>query len=811
LVIRRHRGYVAFATASLALAVGAPLVVFTIVNALWLRPSPFPEPDRLVVLMDDSTGAEESATFGKVEAAERWSAFEAVAGQVATSGAFAALKPRVRLEQVGTEVETLGVTSQYFRLLGQQIRGRDFTRDDNRDGAEPVAIISDGLWARAFDGRADLIGAVAAASPFPIRIIGVAPPGFEGARRGERADVWIPANLVPRVAPAGEIPEDAVPTLVLARLRTGQTAVEAKRRLVRDAVNERDRQAKERVQLVPLAHVFGTVDARTIVIAEGRAGRVVAALAGLVLLAGCTTLMALVLVHYEQRRRELCVRLALGASRGRLIADLARELAWPAAGGAVGAVLVAVWSLGALPSLSLPGGVDLRRLDLSIDWRVLSVALATAALTLFVAALVPVSRFTRSRLAGELIGSSATPPASSHRLRQLLLAVHVSATIIVLVAAGLFVRAVLYGFSAGAGFDVDRTVFMQVQLAPPFVSSETNMDARDAIIEARRRRLEDGLRSLPGVELVARGRAPIGPGPATLLLTPRTIETRGERRDLLIGAMSGSPDLLHALGVPLRQGRALMPADAATRPQPVLVTASLARTLWPEDDPVGQVLSRPGRSFRPSVSTVVGLVEDFAYGSLTQASAGVLISVSPFDGGGIPEFVVRTARPDLIVAPIQRLVREVVPDAPRLVVSTGRQIVADDLGRQRLGAWFFSGFGLVALLLGAGGVFGLVAYLVESRRREFGVRLAIGATPGHLVRCGLAAGLTPVAIGTAAGVLVAALVARVFVTLLPGLSTLDPITYVSVSLLMIGGTAVAGFAAAWRLRRIGPAEALRAE
>jgi putative ABC transport system permease protein len=808
-VIRRHGAYVALSMTSLALAVGATLAVFTVVNALWLRPVPFADPDRLVMLMSDGAGSDESMWFVGLEVPGRWTAFEAVAGQVVTSGTLSSLLPHVLFEQVGHDVETLGVTSQYFRLFGQSIRGRDFTRDDNRYGAEPVAIISDRLWLRAFARRPDAIGALAAAKPFPIRIIGVAPPGFEGARRGEHADIWIPSNLVPRVAPgASDIPEDG-PAIVFARLHPGQTATEAERRLVQEAVGEFDRRVKELVRVVPLRNVFGTPNSRTIVIREQRAGRVVAGLAGLVLLAGCATLMALVLVHYERRRRELGVRLALGASRSRLGSELAGELAWVAAGGTAGAMLVAVWSLRTLPALSLPGGVDLGRLDLSIDWRVVAAGLATTVLTLVAAALVPLTRFTRANLARELIATSSTTSASSQRLRQTLLGLHVLATIVVLVAAGLFVRAVLYGFSAGPGFDIDHTAYVRVQVVPPFMSSGTD-DDRLAVITKNTQRLKDGLHSLPGVDEVAMGPSPIGPDHVRVLLAPRTVETRGERRELRVGILTGSPELLPSLGVTIVQGRALTAADDSTSPRPALVTASLARTLWPVDEPVGRVFSFAGP--RRSTYTVVGISADFVYGSLSQASNGVGVTVRPRSLRGMqPQFVVRTGRPELLVEPIRKLVKDVVPDAPRLVVETGREIVARDLGPQRLGAWFFSGFGLVALVLGAGGVFGLVAYLAESRRREFGVRLALGATPGDLVWRGVGAGLMPVSIGATAGLLVAALVARLFVAVLPGLSALDPLTYASVALLMVGCAAVAGLAAAWRLRHIAPGDALRAE
>jgi predicted permease len=818
-LIRGHRGYAVLAVTSLSLAVGATLAVFTVVNALWLKPVPFPEPDRVVMVVGSSAGEGDGFSQVGLETADRWTMFEAVAGQVVTSGDSARNAAHLSVDAAGRKVETLAVTSKYFNVLGQSIRGRDFTRDDNRPGAEPVAIISDRLWARAFGRRDDVIGALAAARPFPVRIVGVAPPGFEGARRGERTDVWVPAALAARLSPAAATTGDEGPgALVLARLRPGQTPEAARQQYLEQAIAsaqvapgvsfDRYREYLESLQVVRLADVFGTPSSRTIVINEGRAAGVVAGLAALVLLGSCATLMALVLVHYERRRRELSVRLALGASRLRLAAQLGAEFGWLAAAGTTGAIVVALAGLRVLPALSLPGGVDLGRLDLSLDWRVLGAAIGTTTLTLATAALVPLLRFTRGDLAGEIVAVRSTTPASSQRLRQTLLAVHVSATIVVLVSAGLFVRAVVYGFTSGPGFDVDRTVSVRLRLPPIRSTPGTNLRAAVAAAHQKAERIADAIREQPGVDAVALGWMPIGPERMNDVLTPKTVEAGGEQRQLTIGMLRGGAGLSEALGLPVLSGRALTPADAVGRGgmAPALITASLARALWPADDPVGQIVSFvPGGRYQ-----VVGVVPDFAYGSMNQPVAGVIVSV--LEGFGIgPSFVVRTERPDAMVEPIRRLFAGLVPDAHRVAIATGREIVARDLGRQRLGAWFFSGFGLIALVLGAGGVFGLVAYLAESRRREFGVRVALGATPRDLVRRGVAAGLVPVGVGAAAGLIAAAIVARVFVSALPGLSTLDPLTYVSVALLMTACAAGAGLTGAWRLRTVAPADALREE
>lgn len=759
----RHRAYAGFATATLAVAVGVNLIVFTAVNALWLRPLPFPDAHRLVTFP--------ASDITRID--DRWwvdTFAGAVAGQVIPD---ADLRPQIRLDDVGRDLETVGVTPGYFPVLGLAIQGRDFTADDNRAGAEPVAIISHRLWSREFGGRSDLIGSVISARPMSLRVIGVAPSGFGGARRGERVDVWIPSTLVRR-AVAAKVDWSNLPMTVFARLPAGATVADVDRQFRERTANRR---APAPAAVVPLTEVFGTPASRTIVIREGNALSVVAGLAMLVLAGGCATLAALVLVHYERRRLELAVKIALGASRARLIAELSRELGVIAIAGTIAAVIVAVLGLRAIPPLSLPGGVDLGRLDLAIDWRVLGVAIAATAVTLATAAWLPVSRFTRGRLAGDILaGPAVTASAASQRLRQSLLAVLVSAAIVVLVAAGLFVRAVAHGFGAAPGFDVERTLFVTARVISPWADHGPNV--MDLIAE-RTARVRDALRALPGVEEVADGRPPIDPDASGLLRRPIVVESQGARRELLLGRLEGSPELLRALAVPVLAGRPLTAADGALEPVPAVVTASLAARLWPAQSPLGQVAST---SWRGGRLVVVGVASDFVFGSLARPATGVVVTArKDFNYGLEPRFVLRAANPSALVEPV----------------------------RQRLGAWFFSGFGLTALLLGVGGVFGLVAYLAESRQREFGVRLALGASARDLVRHGLAAALIPVSIGVAGGLVCAALISRLFTSLLTGLSAPDPLTYGAVALAMLGSAAAAALVAAWRLRRIMPTEALR--
>jgi predicted permease len=800
-MFRDHPAYMLGASALLAATVGLNVAVFAVVNALWLRPVPVKDPDRVVIISASLSG--------------RWvppyvATFESVAAQVATDRG---LEPDLRFADAPRPLEVMGVTSGYFRLFGLQIRGRDFAEDDDREGAEPVAIISERLWSRAFGRRADIIGAVMAAHPLPIRIVGVAPRGFEGARRGERTDVWVPRALFPRVlralpqAPSpvsiagvpvvttGGQSEPAqgsttLPLTTWARLLPGDTIAEAERRVMETASS---------ASVSSVSDVYGTPERRTVLIREDNAVRVVAGLAMLVLLGGCAALASLVLVHYERRRREFGVRAALGASTAKLVTFVARELTAIGAVGTVGALAVASLALRALPSLdlTLPAGIDLARLDVSLDWRVLLAGLAMTTMTLVLAAWLSIARVTQKRLAGEVLsGQATTASPASQRVRQGLLALLVGATAVVLVAAALFVRSVDRAFGHAAGFDVERTLFAAVPVNPPVTFRSYEFQGE------RARLVREALQAIPGVDGVAHGSAPIGESVANSVRESRPVRAGGQIHQLRVGLTGGSHDLLSTLGIPIVAGRGLTASDLAVRPVPTVVTESVARRLWPAESPLGQSLG-------DGYYIVVGVARDFAFGSLSHPADGVFV-VPRDDRSVIARFVLRTARADAaLVEEIRRVLKRTLPDAPTATVLTGREVLARDLGRQRLGAWFFSAFGLVALGVGAGSVFGLVAYLAESRRREFGVRLALGATPRGLVRYGVAAALVPVAIGLVSGLLVAVMVSRVFSALLVGVSAVDGFTYVLVATVLLGAATGAAMLAAWRLRAVSPLEALR--
>jgi predicted permease len=791
---RGHYAYFWLAAGTLVLSVGVNLIVFTIVNALWLRPLPFPHADRLVTVIGAGTG------FTGLDSSVT-DIFEETAGQVVSTEYLSGLRPEIAFENVSRKIEVLGVTDAYFRVLGLQVRGRDFNHDDDSQGAEPAAIISARLWEHEFAGRTDIVGAVLPSRPISVRVIGVAPPGFEGVRRGERADAWIPTGVARKIT-AGGLPGSRTSLMVFGRLFPGQTPSDAEQRLRLLLPGP----FRSELKVLPIKDVYGSPESPTVVVREADALAIVAGLGFIVLLGGCATLAALVLVHYEHRRLEFTLRSALGASRRQLVKELARELCSVAVVGTTGAIILSTLGLRVIPHLRLPGGVDLSRLSLSVDWRVFGFAVIISAVTLIIAAWWPIATFTSGRLAGVLVAShSATASRDSHRLRQVLLSVQVCAAIVVLIAASLFVQAVERGFGRAAGFDVSHTVFVTVQVESPL----SRLGPEQLIaIESNTRRVREALQSIPGVDNVADGGCPIDPGLTARLIRPVRLESDGRRRDLPVGRMPGSANMLDALGVQILSGRSLRREDRSSKPAPAVITALLASTLWPNENPLGKVLST---SWGGGRLLIVGTIGEVTFGSLARPAAGVIGTLSDeLEFGLQPQFVVHAAHPDQLQSPIREAVAKAVPAAPLVRVTTGHDVVTSDLGRQRLGAWFFSWFGLTALVLGVGGVFGLVAYLAEARRREFGVRLALGATPRRLVAHGIATALLPVVVGVAAGLGAAAIVSRLFASLLTGLSPVDLLTYGAVGLAMIGCTTLAALMAAWRLRRITPTEALRA-
>jgi predicted permease len=833
--LRTHRRFALACWVTLTLSLGANLLVFTIVNALWLRPLAVADPDHLVMITNPGglgTSEGYAAFEAGLERLRHQPVFSGVAGQVPTSGHNSTYRPHIVLQGGAGVVEALAVTPQYFSVAGVRVIGRDFAADDDQPGAEPVAIISDRLWASVFDRDSSLIGATMAATPVPLRVIGVASPHFHGVRLGERVDLWIPRELTSRVALRG-MAHSNPPLLAIARLAPGLSAARAQQAMYSDwrqppvpgpappagfirAPSQPPMAFAASGQRVPLeivsvSRLFGSPSSRTLVIGDERVLGVAIITATLVLLGGCATLVALVLVSYEQRRQEFAVRLALGCSRARLTTALLMELAVVFGASVMAALALATVGAQALPALSLPGGLDLTRLDLSADWRVAAFGTVAAIIALGLTATVPLRRSTRPSLVSDLVVSSGRVTASSFRARRFLLAIQTAATVVVLVAAHLFLLTVRDGFTRGTGFDVNRTLFVEFQARSMTVSSRAESQAVIASVAARLHRLFETLHTMPGVEVAAIGRAPLGLDQAVRAAETIQVTAGPVERSMRLSRIWGGPAFLDALGGRLLAGRRLTIDDirSGNDERPALVTSSVAEALWPDGGAIGQ------RFYAGTPYQVVGVIADIAQGSLRLDQRASVLAGWSVDQEASADAVSLTLRvrgdPKALVAPVREAINHNFGPLPLVEVTTGREIVSRDLGRERLGAWFFSGFGLVALALGAAGVFGLVGHMVATRRRELGIRLALGATPDSLMRLALSAGLQPVTAGIIVGVAAAAALALSLRASLPGIRPLDAPSVLAMPALLLTCAIAAAVAAGWRVRRTSPVEALRAE
>ena len=796
-VFARHPAYVAASLATVTLAVGANLVVFSFVNALWLKHRAV-ELDRVVLVGRDFDIPDGSRySEGGLDRLREAGAFEAVAGQVVTSGIFEGMQRRVVLTGHRDSLETAFVTPDYFAVLGVQVRGREFQTGDEGTFESAPAIISDRLWRTVLHSRPDVIGLRLPATPLPLQVVGVAAPGFQGARLGERVSVWLPHRIAAHLTgqPLDDWVHTVLPMLALGRLRPGDSIDD-----VRATLTMTPRGAPD---LAPLGQVFGATDLPTVRVGGGDIMAMSSVMAAFVLAGGCATLMALALVHYERRQRELVIRAALGASRTRLAAQVSLELLSVAAVGTATAVSASVWALNALPAFSLPGGVDLSRLDLTLDWRVALGGFSGCVLVLGIAGFVALFRITRSTANTNLMSRTATAATSSLRLRRSILALHAGVTTLVLIVAVLFVQSVAQALALGAGFDPSRVVFATAQTRYKFMTDDGPlMAARKARDLAASLDVVEKIRNLPGVEVAAVGPAPLGVEHEYRLAQGFRFDSDAGSHDEAVGRMSVGNNYLEALGVPMLAGRAGERNEA-------VVTPAFARLVWGEESPLGRRVTQGSWSV-----TVVG-VADLAFGAIRRGSQPALIHFgrtveSMVNNEGELALVIRTGRPEMVGAQVERVLSSAFPDGV-VRVTTGSALVDTDLGRERMNAWIFSGFGFVTLVLALVSVFGLVAYVIESRWREFAVRMALGATRGSIASRALRASLEPVAIGAVGGMAAAAAMSSSIQAYLYGLSAVEPASYAGVAVVLMCGAFVAAAIAGRRILAVSVADSLRRE
>jgi putative ABC transport system permease protein len=795
------------ALVTLAVGIGATTAIFSLVNAVLLRPLPYPAADRAVMVFNSYRQS------GPDEAAISPEEFADLRAQSRAFDRWAAMRPQISAltdgcsAGAGCEPERVNayvVSPELFDLLGVlPQRGRPFTPGDGVTGAERVVLISDGLWQRRFGADPTLVGNLITLGGIPRVVIGIMPPNvrFPDDPIGylkDRADIWIPFNWQDRKDGRGN-----QYLVALASLRPGITMAQAKTDLT--AITEGFKtQFPDRYDEPKVHWQLGLKLLREEMVGDMRMALVVLFGAGAcVLLIACANVANLILARGTSRRRELAVRSALGASRGRVVHQLLIEtLVLTIAGTALG--ILAAAGLKALIALN-PGNIP--RLETSeIDAVVLGFAVALALATGVIVGLLPALRQSSADPQGAIgDGVRGTAPAAPrHRLRALLVIGEVTIAVVVLTGALLLVRSYVAMSRASIGFDANGTAIAQLSIPPATYDTPEKVFAFHQSMAQR-------LVSLPGVSrasavypLPMSGHAWSGSvGIVGFARAPGEPEPHTEYAVAL-------PGYFQAVGIRLLEGRDFADTDLATTPAVAVVDTIFARRYWPGQSAIGKRLATTGELDKGPFQTVIGVVGHVRReGPRAEGEAQLYLAALQK-----PEFslffVARASgAPRTLLPSIRSAVRQQDSKLPIAMLSTGADVVAKFTARERFNALLFTIFGAVALALSAIGLYGVLAFLVTLRTHEIGIRLALGGQPWHIVRGLIGEGLALTAAGLALGLGGGLLVAHAMRDLLFQIEPADALTYSVIAISMTAVALLAAFGPARRAAKVAPMEVLK--
>jgi predicted permease len=806
---RRTKALTAAAILSLALGIGANSAIFSLLDAVLLRYLPVERPAELRQLRIGDNTYFSHPIFA-----------ELVRRQDVFSGVFAWTGARFNVSEGGESqfLDGIMASGAIFRTLGiPPHRGRLFDDADNLRGggpAGPVAVIHHAFWQRRFGGAEDVIGRQLRLEGRDFTIIGVTPPGFFGVEVGSNFDVAIPLGCEPLIRKRSFLEERSFWWLqVLARPKPGVTAEQADARLrtLSPGIFE--------ATLPPDWDPKGTAEYRAYVLGARAAGagtsslreRYAAALwlllavAGLVLLTACANIANLLLSRGEARRREFAVRLALGASRGRLLRQLLTESLLLAAFGAVPGILAAPRAAELLLRLLANPEAPLF-LDLAIDARLLLFSAALAVLTALLCGLAPAFRATRVDPHGAL-KAGARGATVRFGFGRLLVGLQVAISLVLVAGAGLFLRTFLGLLWMDPGFDAGNVLTARVSFERAGLSPEAEQFAFDDLLRRAR--------AIPGVEAAALAALMPVSGQMWNSQVHTQSYTSKSDRDALAFVNAVSSGYFRTLRTSLLSGRDLADTDVRNAPRVAVVNRQFARKFFAGADPVGREIARSGPApGSRETFQIVGLVADAKYGGLRDEVPPTMYfsqaqEAQPQLFGGLT-LAVRTARETAARAAIREAALAVHPRVSLEFRSLAAQ-VDQHLRQERLLATLASAFAVLALILAAVGIYGTMSYAVERRRSEIGVRMALGAHAAAVRLLVLRDALGVAGLGLAAGLVGAALLSRLVGKLIFGVRPGDPATFAAAALVLLAAALAAALAPALRASRLDPMQALREE
>jgi len=790
-------GFSVVAIVTLALGIGATTAIFSAVNAVVLRPLPYPEPERLVFVFNFWRGGLGSVSAGNfTDMAAEQRSFESL-----TAIQFSSFNLS---DGSGAErVVGLRATAGYFDVFGvRPALGRGFRVDEDQSGHEQVVVLSHGLWTRHVGADPAIVGRQIRMNGLPYEVIGVMPADFDIS--GGTEELWVPVAFTPE----RKAMHDEHYLTVVGRLASGVSRSQAQQNVDAIVAGLRRRFPREAGGLVMRVEPFMAQ-----IVGDDR-GRLLTLLGAVafVLLIGCGNVANLLLARGATRARELAIRSALGAGRARIVRQLLTESVVLALAAAAAGLAIAAWGTRSLVALTPPGVPRLEQA--SVDGTVLSFAFALAILSSVVFGLVPALRAARTDVI-DALKEGGRGHAGVHRdwLRSLLVTAEVTLAVLLLVGAGLLIRSGIEAGRIRLGFDPGGVI--TARLALP--EAEYTDPAR---VEATFLRLTEETGRLPGVQVAAlTSGTPMAPGGGSNGLIP---EGKPLVPDSIVNTQLRmiTPEYLRAMGISLLKGRGFDSRDRRGAPKVMILGEAAAASLFPGQDPIGRrvVCCEPGPDGKsPDYKTVVGVAADVR----SRGPASPVVAEFYLPVAQVPREAwtwvqrsmyivarVESGDPATLLPALRATVARIDPDVPLFNMRTMNERLVGSLAAARFNTLLLTLLGAIGLVLSAIGIYGVIAYFVTERTSEIGVRMALGATRGDVIRLVLRQAAGPVAAGVAVGLLGSAAATRVLSAQLVGIEPGDPLTLAAVVLALLVTAIVASVAPARRAAGVDPTRAL---
>ena len=803
-MLRKSRGFTAVAVLTLALAIGATTAIFSVVYGVLLQPLPYTDSNRIMSVFEVNSGG----TWSRV-ADPNFDDFRDQSRSFQSIAKYHADIASVSGASEPTRTTVAAVSPGFLKVLGvQPILGRDFGAGDAKKGAGPTVLVSYGYWRQYLGSSRDLAQSHLKIDGGLFSIVGVLPSGF---RFPADVDLWLPADL------DGENPSRTSHNYsVVGRLRDGTTVQQANLDISAIARRIHDTSSEQGDYLLKDGIVVPLQDAIT-----GKARSSLLLLLGAVgflLLVACANVANLLLAQASVRERELAIRSALGAARGRLVRQYFTEAFLLALlGGSLG-VLGAFWGLAGLVALAPENLPRLESVSINIPVLVFALVLSTAVaagLGAFIAARATSGELRKGLVEG---GRGQAGLQGSQRVGRVIVAAQIAITLVLVVGAGLFGRSLMKVLEVNPGFRVDKIVTMDVSL--PWVD-DPKAKAGQAIFFSN---LIDRLKQIPGVRKVgATSGLPMDgglPDGMFLLMTqneiPKTTDGFGpllQQKERIGNAdfCVATDGYFQVLEIPLIRGRIFDGRDGANSPHVAVISESLARERWPNQDPIGHTIEFGNMDGDLRLLTIVGIVGDtHEYGLDAPPRPTVYVDLLQRPHAAITLTMLSDADMRSVASAARGILQNLNPEVAAKF-QTFSQVYSTSLGSRRFNVILIGFFGITALLLATAGVFGVMAYSVSRRTREIGVRVALGAAPGGILRMILGQGLRTIFIGVAIGVTASLALTRTVQSLLFGVTATDPVTLGGVTLLLVGAALLACYIPARRATKVDPMVALRHE